>query len=432
MAGPFILMLASNTGGGHASHCGAVSHHLRELRPGVRIELLDFIATFAGEEVARRGRANYARSVRYTPRLYGWYHAIAGRIPPSGFIQRRINRTGQAALRDYCSEHRPDLIVCNYPAAGCAAQELRRAGQLPCPVVSMVCDYDVNNQWVHLGSDLTLAPAEWVREGMIGRGLEPSRVLTTGMAIRPQFAESYDRAAMRRKWGLPQGARVVLVLAGAHGMMRGVSEALEAVRGAPGAHGVFVTGHAASMREWLTGRRGADAERLHILGYVADLHELMAFADVCITKAGPQTCAEAMAQLLPIIIHRPIPGQEGSNMRYLVSLGVATVTRGGDLRRVLPELLSDEGALSAMRECARTARWPLAARDAAEALLWVLDGAEGLSPPRRRCSVRAGPRGARLGGLPSAFAAGCGTHGPGWRPAGGSSPRRRRWPVPSS
>ena len=57
--------------------------------------------------------------------------------------------------------------------------------------------------------------------------------------------------------------------------------------------------------------------------YVDNVHELMSISDLIITKPGGLTAAEALSKGLPMLIYRPIPGQEEANTRQLLQLGAA-------------------------------------------------------------------------------------------------------------
>ncbi len=53
-------------------------------------------------------------------------------------------------------------------------------------------------------------------------------------------------------------------------------------------------------------------------GFVDNLHEWMAAADVIVTKAGPGTIAEALISGLPILLNGNIPCQEEGNIPYVI------------------------------------------------------------------------------------------------------------------
>jgi processive 1,2-diacylglycerol beta-glucosyltransferase len=74
-------------------------------------------------------------------------------------------------------------------------------------------------------------------------------------------------------------------------------------------------------------KKKSRARNLTIYGFTDRVRELMASSDLLIGKAGGITVSEAMAMGLPIIIYRPIPGQEIFNLDYLVNQGAALYAR---------------------------------------------------------------------------------------------------------
>lgn len=73
------------------------------------------------------------------------------------------------------------------------------------------------------------------------------------------------------------------------------------------------------LEEW------AASSPLHVRveGYVQPVHEYMAMSDLLITKPGGVTTTEAVVQRLPLLVYKPLPGQEQDNIRYLVRKGLA-------------------------------------------------------------------------------------------------------------
>jgi processive 1,2-diacylglycerol beta-glucosyltransferase len=83
------------------------------------------------------------------------------------------------------------------------------------------------------------------------------------------------------------------------------------------------------------------------------MHELMAVADLIITKPGGLTSSEALAMGKPLIIINPIPGQEAANSDFLLERGAAAkVNRLEDLPYRLEQLLGTKK----LADLARAAR----------------------------------------------------------------------------
>ena len=103
----------------------------------------------------------------------------------------------------------------------------------------------------------------------------------------------------------------------------------------------------------------------------------MAACDLTVTKAGGLTISEALAMELPMLIYRPIPGQEYANRDYLLRAGAAVYARTRrELREQLIELIRSPARLEAMRAAARAIRRPHAAAAAAAAMSALVEGSE--------------------------------------------------------
>jgi len=83
---------------------------------------------------------------------------------------------------------------------------------------------------------------------------------------------------------------------------------------------VVVTGRNAALRE----RLRAQPWRLpvRVEGFVNNMPEWMAAADVLVTKAGPGTITEGLLSGLPLVLIGKVPGQEDGNVDFVVGNGV--------------------------------------------------------------------------------------------------------------
>ena len=83
------------------------------------------------------------------------------------------------------------------------------------------------------------------------------------------------------------------------------------------------------------------------------MHELMAVADLIVTKPGGLTTSEALAMGKPLFILNPIPGQEAANSDFLLERGAAAkVNRSEDVPFRLQQLLGSRK----LKEMARAAK----------------------------------------------------------------------------
>ena len=113
-----------------------------------------------------------------------------------------------------------------------------------------------------------------------------------------------------------------------------------------------------------------EAEAAVIVREGREIAELMAAADLIVTKSGGLTTAECLAMGLPMLVRDPTPGQEERNSDYLLEAGAAVRAHGmASLAFKLRSLLEDETRRRAMRRAARRHARPNAAREIVQTML---------------------------------------------------------------
>jgi processive 1,2-diacylglycerol beta-glucosyltransferase len=175
--------------------------------------------------------------------------------------------------------------------------------------------------------------------------------------------------------GLRDDLPVLLVLSGGFGM----GPVHEIVAELDKVHSEFQVVVVSGRNEELR-RKLATQDRKHptqVLGFVTNMHELMAISDLVISKPGGLTTSEALAAGRPLLILNPIPGQEAANSDFLLERGAAAkVNRVEDLPYRLEGLL----ATKKLAELARAAKGlgrPLAATSVCKEALARLNARSG-------------------------------------------------------
>jgi processive 1,2-diacylglycerol beta-glucosyltransferase len=133
---------------------------------------------------------------------------------------------------------------------------------------------------------------------------------------------------------------------------------------------IVICGRNVEMRREIEALVVSQAEKFRILGFSADMPNLMRVATLFIGKPGGLTASEAMAAGVPMVISSPIPGQEERNSDHLLENGAAI--KINDLTTVafkLDLLLGDPDRLRQMRENTRRLGRPGAAQAIVDALL---------------------------------------------------------------
>src|SRR5205807_10391494 len=119
--------------------------------------------------------------------------------------------------------------------------------------------------------------------------------------------------------------------------------------------------------------------RARILGFTNQIHELMAVADLVVTKPGGLTTAESLASGLPLVVVYPVPGQEERNSDYLLENGAAIkINHIPTLALKVNEVLRDPAWLTQLKANARRLGRPRATFEIVERSLSLIRSADGV------------------------------------------------------
>lgn len=368
-SGGGVLFLSATLGAGHHSAAVAVRDAMASLAPNVKTDELDFFDLIS-PAMNNAIRRSYILSVRHAPSLYEAFYRSSGYIRPDSAFQRWLNSLGRREIAALLKRRSPRMVVNTFPTPLGAISSLRAMRRTQVPQVAVVTDYSVHSQWLHPEVDRYYVGSEELKGAMVQRGIPEERIEVTGIPVRPAFREPVDTDEVRRRFGIGEGP-VVLLMAGAYGMIGGFDAVVgELVRSGPAATYVAIAGHDIQLRNRLREVARTAHHPLVPIGYTDEVAQLMAVADILVSKAGGLTVSESMARGLPMAIFRPIPGQEMSNLRLVLARGAGFHARTlAELSSGLRHFLEDEEVSEPMREAARRLGRPQAAFTIAQDVL---------------------------------------------------------------
>jgi 1,2-diacylglycerol 3-beta-galactosyltransferase len=220
---------------------------------------------------------------------------------------------------------------------------------------------------------------ESARAVALACGLPDERVRVIGLPIRRAFAEmsSHPKPEVRAQLGLSPDRPAVMLTGGGAGIGRLLPNA-QAIARRLAAQGVsaqliIITGHNRELQRRL--RAESWPVPVTIRGYVDNMAEWLAAADILISKAGPGTLAEAASLGVPVIIADFVPGQEEGNVAWTLQHGAGVFERNPDQIAALVAdwLLPGNPTLRRMSAQARAIARPHAASEIVTAALRLLE-----------------------------------------------------------
>ena len=362
---PRILICYLVRNSGHHAAARAIEAQIRKLNPLAETRCLDLLET-THPTWSSIVQYAYMSTIRRTPELWEalydnfWFDLL------TRYIRPLVQRGNSLKLRILMDAFQPDAIVCTqaHPFAVLSAYA-RRQGK-PIPIWGVITDFLPHRFW-YVPPDEHIryvVPTETAVQRLMILGAPADHIHTFGIPIQADIL-----AARRRTVSRDNGHRV-LVMGGSRGLGARFATIRQLDRAAADFTIDVVTGTNRRLRKQLLAARHKFKHPIRIRGYVKDAMALMRRASLLIGKPGGLTSAEAMASGTPMLIIRPLPGQERGNTEMLVRHGAAIhLDRDRDLPAVVSSLLSNSSLLGMMADRARALGKPDAARDVATAVL---------------------------------------------------------------
>lgn len=354
-SGSRALVFSGDLGDGHRQAARALAEACSTgAAPWVQAETIDFLQQIH-PHLHPLIRYVFLQGVERAPFVYGYlYRKTRSSEGPSLPFQYLLTM-GLRRLAALVEEKRPDVIVCTFPLAAAAVSLLKSRKGLRTPLVTVITDHTDHSLWLNPYTDLYLVGSEYVSAALRLRGIPQTNVCVTGIPVRPCFSEVPDRKVLRRKLGLKPNLPVVLVMGGGCGLLSEETRAL--IRSSVVRRHVqliLICGSNDAARTQLEKElQMSPTPNIRITGFIDNIHEWMGSADLLVTKPGGLTTSEAAAAGLPMLLYKPIPGQEEDNAAVLERAGLAVIAaKERMLRDQLLELVENRAALIAMRESA--------------------------------------------------------------------------------
>jgi 1,2-diacylglycerol 3-beta-galactosyltransferase len=370
-----LLFLVADTGGGHRASATAVAGELAAAHPGRFLtHILDPFIDASPPWVGRVVRL-YSPLTRHAPWLWGaLYHATDSAIAVK-VLQATLLRRVEPGLSDVVATLQPAVVVSFHPLLNHLSAQARRRRGWSTPLVTVVTDLvDVHAAWTCAEVDAVIAASPAGRDRCRRAGIPAERCLTFGLPVDSAFScaagASAGRAALRCHLGIDADRFTVLLSGGGEGSGGLLSRAKALLNAGLSLQLVAICGRNVRLAEQLRALPVSPDVRLVVQGFVDNMAEWMRCADVVVSKAGPQTIAEALCSGVPLLLTSHLPGQERGNVDYVVSTGAGRyVPRVSDLVDAVAELAAPGSpALAAMRQALSHVARPAAAAQVAQLL----------------------------------------------------------------
>jgi processive 1,2-diacylglycerol beta-glucosyltransferase len=370
-----ILILSASVGAGHMRAAQAVELATRQLDPQANVKNID-ILTLTNAAFRRVYGKAYLDLVNLAPHVLGYVYDLLDkpRSPKSKRDRLRL-AVEKVNLKKFCEMMEAgnwDIVVNTHFLPAEIIASLRRDRKLSVPQITVTTDFETHRLWVNQPCERYTTATEEGAAYLRHWGVPSESIVATGIPIHPVFSQPKDRAQCLTRQGLIGDRPVVLQLAGGFGvgpierLFRGLLEIEISLEIA------VVAGRNEQVKRELEQIKPPNRHRVKVLGFTDQMDELMAAADVVVSKPGGLTTSEVLARGAAMAIVNPIPGQESRNSDYLLENGAAIkINNVATLALKLTQLLRNPQRLESIKSGSRRIARPQAAFDVARmALQW--------------------------------------------------------------
>ena len=341
-----MLILTAKYGNGHVQVAKTLENKCKEL--GFEKVVVCNLYSESFPVFSEITQYLYLKSFSIGKQFYRLFYYGVDKI----YNKRMMNlyfKMGHKRLHQIVTSEQPDMIINTFPMI--VVPEYRRKTGTVIPTFNVLTDFCLHRIWVHENIDKYYVATNHVKEKLIQLGIHPGTVNVTGIPIRSQFEDEISKNEIYAKYNLDSSKKTLLIMAGAHGVLKNVKELCQSfISKSNNIQTVVVCGNNTLLKESLEPLTHSNPEQIKVLSYVERVDELYRIASCMITKPGGITLTEATALGVPVILFKPVPGQEKENAHFFEDNNAAIIVNQiEDISEEVHKLLEDEHRLEQMK-----------------------------------------------------------------------------------
>lgn len=323
-----ILIFSVSIGNGHDQVAHTLRNEFIRTDNKTKVKIINTIS-FISPVLDKVILDSYMNILRFYPKAWGKIYEKTNKLDPIIDINEITNKLMTSRLRKSIKHFCPDAIICTHSFPSSILSNLIAKKLIECPLISVITDYNIHSSWINEHTDHYVIPHESLSYVIENLGVKKESILPFGIPIRPEFKLQLSKSEMQKQHGI-EDERTILVMGGGLGLGAINNIVKELDRQLENIHIIAVAGRNNHLEMKL--KNLITKNKLTVLGFINNVHELMEISDCVITKPGGVTTAEVISKQKPLIIFSPLPGQEIENTEFLLNSGVAVAS--SDVKKI--------------------------------------------------------------------------------------------------
>ena len=337
-----IIITYASAGGGHRVAAEALYDYYSHNCQQVEVKLID-ILDFADPWFAKA----YTQGYSYLASRLSFLWKALFRISAQTFIGSAVNhfcRLHSKKFISYVLHEQPQAIITTHFFPAEIISYLKSQGKLQARLDCVITDFGVHPLWIQNFCDEYIVASEYTGAQLSSRGIPAGKIKVLGIPLRSGFS-------VARK--VPHKEFRALLISGSFGFTF-IEKIVEQLHSE--IELIVVCGNNQELYSRLKKRAYSSVK---LFGFTDQIPQLMAQADIMISKPGGVSIAEALAMELPLVFVKGIPGQETENARVIHEYGCAEYAqRLKDVKKIVNELRFYPEKLNLLRANTKKIRKP--------------------------------------------------------------------------
>ena len=354
---PKILIISSDTGGGHRSAAQTIAEGAQKFWRGESAAVKIIKAIEESHHITDRMVRIYNWILKNKQHWMKYLYWVVNRFRPekSPFLLNKCI----VYLKEQFEKYVPHVVISVHPLTqhifARILKELKLSEQIP--LVTVVTDpcYGFWKGWACDDVALYLVANDDAKRQLIDYGIPSERIKISGLPVNPKFCpvDEDDAKDARKAFGLDEEKFTVFVNAGFLGGGNIPQIFRELVQGELDVQAIFLAGKNDELRDEAETLAKNAKFPVKVIGYSDEVEKIMQSANVMVSKLGGLTTFEALACKLPIIadITTPPMPQEAGTVDLVSKRGAGIMLeRASDIVPTIQTLVADSKKYAEMRE----------------------------------------------------------------------------------
>lgn len=353
---PKILIISSDTGGGHKSAAAALVEGVQKFWEGDSKVVRVIRGVEESHHITDKLVNVYNWVLRHKQHWMKYLYWVMNTIRPEKW--EFFHKKCIPYFLDIFEKYVPHAVISVHPltqhVVGKVLKQLNLADKVP--LVTVVTDpcYGFWKGWACDDVSLYLVANEEARQQLIDYGILPEKIKISGMPINPKFHEvsELDAQKARTAFGLNPDKFTVFVNAGWIGGGNIPQIFREFVAGELDVQAIFLAGKNEKLKQEAEELAKTAKFPVKVIGYSDEIEKLMQSANVMVSKLGGLTTFEALACRLPIIADATTPPmpQEAGTVKLIASKGAGILLeKASDIVPTIQTLITDSKKYAEMK-----------------------------------------------------------------------------------